>query len=251
MKFSYSAVWADTVALARAHGPLVVAIAAVFFLLPSLGFSYLLPPPETADIRELLRQLIAYAGDNWPWLIARNLVEMIGGLAILKLVFERGITVGGAIAGAMGLILTYFVASFASSFLIFAGLALLVVPGLYLMGRLAPLGPVVAAEKRRNPVDALTRSFALTRERGWAVFGLIFLVMLAAGVLSRVINTVLGSVLILAAGKELGRLLALIVGCATGAAVATLLFLLYAAIYRQLAAAEPSGAAAAAGRAAD
>ena len=36
MKFSYSAVWSDTMRMLRQHGSLLLAVAGVFFLLPGL-----------------------------------------------------------------------------------------------------------------------------------------------------------------------------------------------------------------------
>jgi hypothetical protein len=244
MNFSYSAVWEDMLGLLKANSTIIIALAGVFMLLPALLVAYLLPMPETADISRMWMLMGEYFSANWHWLLLESLVSMIGGIAILLLVLDRGgTTVGGAIAAAVALLPFYFIAALLAGFIIGFGFVLLILPGLYLFGRLAPLGPVVVAERRRNPIDALQRTFAITKGNGWAVLGLVLLIGIAAVIAMFVVNMILGLIFILVAGQELGRLLTMIVEAATGAALGTLLILLYAAIYRAL---SGRGAAAAA-----
>jgi hypothetical protein len=236
MKLSYTAVWDDTVALLRTHAPLVGALAGVFLFLPALFANYFFPQPQVTDPGRYLDVMRNYVGGAWPWLLLARLVQLVGTIAILRLVFgPRGTSVAGAIVTGAMLFPFYFAAFFLANILIFAGFVLLIVPGVYLMGRLAPLAPVVVAENRRNPVRAIGRSFALTAHRGWALVGLILLVAIAAGVSIAVVHALFGILFTLAAGKTLGLLLVQIVDAAAGSAVSTLFILLYAAIYRQLA----------------
>jgi hypothetical protein len=239
MKFSYSAVWDDTVALLRAHAPLIAALAGVFIFLPALLVGHFLPQPEPvagAEAGEMWRLLGEYFTVNWHWLLLQSLVNTIGTIAILILVFARqGTSVGGAISAAVLLLPFYFLASLLSGLAIGIGLLLLIVPGLYLFGRLAPLAPVVVAENRRNPIDAIARTFAVTRGKGWAVLGLVILVVIPGVIAMMVANMIFGFVFRLAAGQELGALLSLIVNSATATALTIVLLLLYAAIYRALA----------------
>jgi hypothetical protein len=182
---------------------------------------------------------------NALWLFLGSLVSMLGTIAILKLLLApRGTSVGGAIAAAVPVLPFYFLAAFLSNLILLLGLVLLVVPGLYLFGRLAPLGPVVVAEKRYNPLDSIARSFALTRGEGWAVLGLVLLVAVAGLVAMMVVDSVLGLLFVLIAGKSLGTFLASIVNAATGAAFSACFAILFAALYRALA---PQGGAAAVG----
>lgn len=251
MKFSYSAVWADTVALLRAHASLLLTVAGVFLFLPTLLVAHFLPQPQGAESFERLTQLwTEYMSANWHWVLLNRIVGMIGSIAILLLLFARGITVGGAIAAALALLPAYFIASLLGSAATAIGFLLLIVPGLYLLGRLGPLNPVVVAEGHKNPIAALTRCWALTKGRGWAVLGLILLVALAAAIAVAVASNLLGIVFVLAAGRDVGALLTLIVATAGNAAMMTLLLVLGAAIYRQLSG-EKSAAPAAAGPAAD
>jgi hypothetical protein len=234
MKFSYSAIWADAVALLKAHASLIATVAGVFLFLPGLLAAYFLPLPVTQDMSRIGEIWVEYVGSNWHWMLLNSLVNMIGSIAILKMIFERNISVGGAIAAALPILPFYFLTSVIGSILIGIGFVLLIVPGLYLLGRLGPLNAVVVAENRRNPIDAITRCLALTKGHGWAVLGLILIVAIAGGIIVTVATSLLGIIFILVAGQDLGGTLVLIVKAAGNAALMTLLLVLGASIYRQL-----------------
>jgi hypothetical protein len=248
MKFSYSAVWADTVALLRSHASLIATVASVFIFLPTLLVAHFLPQPEAVSFDRLGQLWSEYLIANWHWLLISKIVGMIGSIAILLLVFARGITVGGAIAAAVALLPAYFIASLLGSIAVGIGFLLLIVPGLYLLGRLGPLNPVVVAEAQKNPIAAIRRCWTLTEGHGWAILGLILIVAIAAAIVVAVASNLLGILFVLVAGQDVGQLLTLIVATAGNAAMMALLLVLSAAIYRQLsgersAAAAPASAA--------
>ena len=245
MSFSYNAVWEDTLKLLRQHAPLLAAIAGVFLFLPGLLMAVLLPPPVPppgADPGRAVQLWLDYYGTAGPWLTLESLIAMVGTLAMLRLVFARD-TVGGALV--QGLILTpfYFLLSILCGFMIGSGFILLIVPGLYLIGRLAPFSAVLVAENRRNPFDAIKRTFALTKGHGWAILGLVFVVAIVAVIAMGVADTLFGVIFILVAGQELGKLLTAVVASALSAALGTLMVMLYAAIYRALAGTKSAAAA--------
>ena len=243
MRFSYNAVWEDTLGLLRRHLPLLVAIAGVFLFLPALLFAVLLPPPEPhGDPERAFQLVLAYYQAASPWFLAQGLFTMVGTLAMLRLVFARD-TVGGALTNGLMLLPFYFLLSLILVFIIMFGFILLIVPGLYLIGRLAPISVVLVAENRRNPFDAIGRTFALTKDRGWAVFGIVFVVVIVAGIAVSIASTLTGLIFVLAAGQTLGKLLAAVVVSALNAALGVLLTMLYAAIYRALAGTDPVAAA--------
>lgn len=243
MKFSYSEVWADTTRLLRANMAIIAALAGVFMFLPALLIGHFLPQPAAPEIDELMRQMSDYYVANWPWLLLASLVGMVGAISIFLLLLGRqGATVGAIIGAAFPLLPFYFLASFLSNLMLFVGFLAFIVPFIYLLGRLAPVGPVVAAEGRRNPIDAIKRAFELTKGRGWAVVGLIILVIVPGLIVVRVITSLLGIVFILVGGERVGGLLALVVQAAGSAAFAALLVVLYAAIYRRLTASVPATA---------
>lgn len=240
MKFSYNAVWDDTVAMLKANGGLLAALAGVFLFLPSLLLGHLAPQPQGSEAS--LASMLGYIRENLHWALAVRLVNIVGTIAMLILLFARGgVTVGGSIAGSFHFFVAYLVASFLSSLMIGVGLVALLLPGLYLFARLSPLGPVVVVEKRRNPIDAVKRAFELTRGNGWSVLGLLVAVVIAGYIVSFALTAVLGTLFLLALGKDLGGLFVLIVQSAATAALGTVLVVLSAAIYRRLL---PSGSAA-------
>lgn len=236
MTFSYNAVWDDAVKLLRRHAPLLAAIAGVFVFLPALLVNHFLPPPQQGanDIREYGRMVLEYLRDNSLWIVLQSFVAMIGTAAMLRLVFAERSTVGAAIRFGILLLPAYSILIVLANLIVAAGLLLLIVPGLYLWGRLVPAAATMVAENRRNPLDALKRAFALTKGRGWAIIGLYLIVAICGSLLISVIQWLTGILFILAAGQALGMLLTMIVGCALTAALATLLTMLSAAIYRAL-----------------
>jgi hypothetical protein len=172
MNFSYSAVWNDTVALLKSHGSLLLAVAGVFILLPLLMTAYFLPTPTSST--DPIGVLGRYYRENWHWLALASLINSIGSIAIYKLIFSgRGLSVGQAIGGALALLPFFFIATMIVSVAIGVGFAFLVIPGLYLLGRLAITAPTMVAENLRNPFSAMGESWRLTKGRGWAIAGLI------------------------------------------------------------------------------
>lgn len=245
MPLSYSAIWDDLTALLRSHASLIATVAGVFLFLPGLLVAYFLPQPEPVDMGRIGQLWMEYLNANWHWLLLNSLVGMVGSIAILLLIFARDISVGGAIAAAVALLPTYFIASLLSSLAMGVGIFLLIVPGLYLLGRFAPLNAVVAAEAHRNPIAALRRCWALTRGQGWAILGLFLIVALTAAIIVGIATTLLGIVFILVAGQDVGQLLTLIVRTAGNAALIVLLLVLGAALYRRLSEGRSAGAPAA------
>ena len=240
MTFSYNAVWEDTLALLRRHGPLLAAIAGVFLFLPALLFAVFLQPPEpeTRDAQALFQVMTTYWTMAAPWVLAQILVSTIGSIAMLRLVFATNGTVGEALVFALLLLPFYVLLSICSTLIIGIGFILLIVPGIYLIGRIAPAPAVMVAETRRNPIAAIQRSFEITKGRGWHVLGLIFVVGVVGSIVIGTAGTLAGLVFRLAAGLELGKLLTGVVTSALNAAFGTLFVMLYAAIYRALTAPE-------------
>ncbi|MGZ8419732.1 MAG: hypothetical protein ACXWU3_09650 [Allosphingosinicella sp.] len=234
MKLSYSAIWTDVVALLRSHASLIATVAGVFIFLPGLLVAYFLPQPEPASFDRMGLLWAEYLSAHWPWLLLNSLVSMIGAIAILLLIFARDISVGGAIAAAVALLPAYFVAAILSSVAIGFGLVLLIVPGLYLLGRLGPVNAALVAEAHKNPIAAIRRCWALTEGHGWAILGLILIVAVAAAIVVGVAGTLLGIIFVLAAGQDVGQLLVLIVRTAGNSAMVVLLLRRTAALYRRL-----------------
>jgi hypothetical protein len=235
MRISYSGIWEDTVRLIRAHASLAAALAGVFLFLPALLIGHFVPMPEVTDANEIVRVVTEHFRANFHWMIVSAILSAAGTLAILFLVFRGGGTsVGAAIAAAFGLLLPYFLAVVLTGIPIAIGVLLFLVPGLYLMARFLPIGPVMVAEHERNPIAAIRRTWALTKGHGWAILGLFLLVFVAGLVLMSVVGGLIGLVLHLALPEGLAKFMALIVSTASSTALQVVTIFLYAAIYRAL-----------------
>lgn len=243
MKFSISAVWDDTVRMLRTNASLFLAVAGVFLFLPAVISGYLAPPPTGGSEGVTMAQMTEHFRENFLLFFIVQLIGFIGNLALLILALDEGRpTVGGAIRGAFVLLPAYFLASILSFFIVGLGAMAFILPGLYLLGRVAVVGPVVVAERVRNPLAVLKRSFALTRKRGWAIASLILILIVTYLVLNLAIVTVFGSIFLLldrAAGAGgVGELLLLILQGVTGTIFNVVLIVMLASLYRRLAAPE-------------
>lgn len=241
MRLNYNELWAETQALAGAHRTVLIALAGAFFFLPGL-LSASLMPPEPGPGENMLQAVMRNTAENWPGLLLLNVVEMLGTLAMLRLFLKpEGRTVGGAIAVSLPLLPSYFAARFVASLAITIGVLALLVPGIYLVGRLAPLGAAMVAEDRRNPIDALRRAFALTRGNGFRIAGIFVILYVLAWLIGAIVTAAIGAVAILALGREPGVLLAQAGGAVVAAAAGVLMTALAAIVYRRLAGAQASG----------
>lgn len=273
MTLSYSAVWDDTMRLLRDNGRLLAAVAGVFFFLPDVASAIYLKPPEPQSENPAV--IFAAMQTFWiaaaPWLALQFLIAMIGSAAMTRLVLAPGTTVGAALAFGVRLLPFYVLLTLAVAvlamvaclpiILVIGGigaavgpgpalalvgliaLVVLLVPMLYLSGRIIPSLPVMVAEGLRNPVTVLIRAFALTKGKGWAVLGLFIVVILVGAIVTGVATALISIVFFLTAGREVGALIAAVVSSVLSAGFATLLVMLYAALYRALA---PSASVAAA-----
>ncbi|WP_395614124.1 hypothetical protein [Allosphingosinicella sp.] len=241
-KFTQNAVWADTLRLTRTHWAALIAIAGVFNFLPTLLVNHFYPmpdPPADADVQTYVQLILDYYRQNALPVVLQSFVVMIGSAAMLRLAFARGGTVGGALLYAIVLLPAFSILILLTNLAVGFGFMLLIVPGLYLWGRLLPAAPAMVAEEWRNPIEALKRGWGLSAGHAWSIVGLYLLVAIAAGILMLAISLVTGIAFKAAAGQELGTLLGMIVLCAMQAVAAALFNMLTAAIYRALAPPRP------------
>ncbi len=257
MTFSYSAVWDETVRTLRAHSTLLIAVAGVFLFLPPLIASYVAPPPQEQGSAAIMD----YYSENFGIILIAQLIAFVGNLVLLTLVLDdRHPTVAGSIRTALAMLPAYLLVTIVSAVMLFAGAVLatlplyllapvlpgvmlaigfflLLLPLFHLMGRLVAAGPILVAEGRRNPFDIIRRSFEISRGNGWAVVGLILLVVVAFLILMLAVTLVFGSIQLIvdrSTGGSVGAFLLLILNSAIGAAFNTVLMVLFASIYQRL-----------------
>ena len=238
MNFSYDRVWADVVAMVRANGTLLATLAGAFMFLPSFAlwlFSPMPEPPTGGDGSEGLRFLTDYYRSNWPGLLLVSIISTFGQAAILSLLLDHNRpTVGEALTKAGRLFPMYFLLGIITSFAMGIGFLLLFVPGIYLLGRLVVAGPVMIGENAGNPVEAIKRGWDATAGLGWRIAGLVLLIGIVGWIGFSAATSVLGVAAGLVLPSEASAVVKAAADALGGAALALLIAVLSAAIYRQL-----------------
>ncbi|HYJ31162.1 MAG TPA: YciC family protein [Allosphingosinicella sp.] len=236
MRLDYAGLWNEALGLIRRNRAVVIALAGAMFFLPNLLVGYLAPLEPRAPGISFLEAMIAHVREHWPMILAGGLIEMLGMLTLLRLFLKAdGRTVGATIVASLALLPTMFASGFLTNMAVLAGLVLLIVPGIYLLGRLGLVPAAIVAENRRNPIDAIRRSVALTRSRGFAIAWVFVALFVLAAIADMAVSGSLGSVAILLAGRDLGLLIAEAAGAIVWAAASVLQAALATGLYQRLA----------------
>jgi hypothetical protein len=236
--FDYSLIWNDALSLFRTHREAIIPIAALFLFIPGWIAGLFAGQPDLEGLvtpAEMVAEFQRYYLANWPVLLTTRLVGMFGAIAIYVLLLRKDVpTVGGALALAITLFPIFFLTSLFGNFVVFGGLMLLLIPGLYLAGRLVTLGAVAVAERDRGVAEIIMRAWDMTRGKGWAAFFLTLIVTLVAGLIIMVVGLLVGILCRLVVGPAGLPFVETGVDAVMGAMVGTLMLALAAAIYRQL-----------------
>ncbi len=237
-KFDMGAAWDDAVQLLRSHSGLTGTIAAVFLFLPALAVAWFGPVPIEPPSGATVDQIMATFRENIRQMVPGSLIVALftiaGTLAILRLWLSRaGTSVGEALSFALTLFPTLVVAHLLAGIMLALGFILLIVPGLYLVGRLALIAPAVADRRIRNPMAAIGESWRLTQGNAWSIFFFLFLVALVFGIASVILGSLVG--LVGGTGAGIGRILSGLVEAGFGAVASFVSIAVSAAAYRQLA----------------
>ena len=238
-RFDMGNAWVQTVAMLKGNREILVVIAGFFFFVPSLLWSLMAgepPQPEQgADITKIAQQLSDYLRPAAPWIFLASLASIVGSLAIWRLMLARGGTsVGGALSVALVLFFSYFVASLLVGVITFIGFLALIVPGFYLSSRFSLTGPHMAATEAKNPIEAMSASWSMTKGSGWWILLYIIIVALVGWIVITITGTVFGGLFALTLPEGLANTLSKIVEALFNAALSTVMIVSYAAIYRQL-----------------
>ncbi|MBW4329820.1 hypothetical protein KY084_02885 [Stakelama sp. CBK3Z-3] len=175
MKMDIAAIFADAGALWRARRDLILRIAPPFLFLPPFAGALLSPEPAQVQVDAAADPAAAQAAmidvlvSAIPVYLITLAIGAIGTAALYRLLLRPDATVGQTLRIALPRAFFLFLAMLAVQFGFFIGLILLIVPGVYFYGRSFVTGPVLIAENVNNPVEAITRSFALTRGNGWTL----------------------------------------------------------------------------------
>lgn len=237
-KLDYNATWADAVALLKGHREAVVAIAGFFLFAVTWGFAFLVPGPslEGAEtVTAMVAVLRTHFAANWMTIIPVTLVSSYGGFVIYVLLTDHNLAkVGDALTNALSRFLPYFIASMLLGWLKVAGLAVFLVPGLYLVGRFLVLPAVMAANTQMGIISSIKETWAVTAGAGWATFFLLLVVALLTWLISIVASLLIGILCVLAAGPSGIPIVETGFDALFSTVQSVILIALIVAIYRQL-----------------
>lgn len=260
MKLDMGAAWSSATGMLSANKDVVLVVAGVFFFLPYLALTLLVPQAAQAaqgqaDPEAVMAMLAdVYASHWWAFLLV-SVAQGIGMLALLALLTDRRRpTVGEALGlGAKGF-LPYLgsqllvglcfgvgigvpvVAAAASGIgtltLVLGALA--AVAGIYLFVKFSLIAQVIAIDGILNPLKVLPRSWRLTKGNSLRLFAFYFLIFIALGIAVLLITMVFGVVFALLGGQMevLGNG---IVGSVMNTVFVVIYLAVLAAVHRQLA----------------
>lgn len=169
---SVAAVLRDAWAIFRRDREVLLAVAAPFFFLPVFALSLLLPPPprsqasggDSAAALAYLQTLGEWLRANGGWYLGGYAVACIGAASLYALYLdpERG-DVAAALRRSVAILPRYLLAMLVIALPVGAGIRLLVIPGLYVLGRVMLTGPALLSERPLGAVAAIQRSLWLSR----------------------------------------------------------------------------------------
>ncbi len=273
LKLDTGKAWTDAVGLISNNRDAVLAVAGLFFFLPSFAFYLLLPeamvpqeapPPDSADFGVLMEAMQAQMAEqlaNYWWVtLIITFAQWFGLLALMALLTDRGRpTVGDAMGvGGRGLI-PYLIAQILLVLGISIGLGvplgilaavgggilgavliLIAIPlMIYVFVKFTLVPAVIAIEQEMNPIAAIKRSWKLTKGNSLRLFFFLFLLTLAAMVISILVVLVF-DVIFAAMGATVQQIGGGFIESLVSASVAVVLLGAIAAVHRQLAG--PDGA---------
>jgi len=233
MTINVRGVLADAWGLWKRDRDLLLGVLGLFVFLPQFAVLLLVPlPPDfpgLADEKALLAWFAAY--QLWSsafsgWILGATLVAAFGLLVTMTLYLARGRPdTGSAMVSALSLSPRYLLAIILVAIPVQFGL-LLILPGLYVQGRLMLVEASLVAERPLGVFGAFSRSIALTRGLGLPLMGLACITLLTGAILSMpfevlgkaldgapMANPVMGALLdsAAAAGMAIGKLVAVLI----------------------------------------
>jgi hypothetical protein len=194
MKLSFSTAFGDAVTTWRRDSAVLLPLAGLTMFLPQYAVLLLVPPlasalpdltattkdgqPDPAAVQAAADAVSAWLSQYGGWYVLAPLFGLFGALAVMTLYLAPGRpTLGAALGRAAVLFLRYLLASiligFAALSILLPGamahllLAVLMPPAFYVLGRTMLAGPAIVADAPLGAINAIQRSWALTRGHGW------------------------------------------------------------------------------------
>jgi hypothetical protein len=178
--FTAGGVVAGAFAIVRDHFAVLVGTALLVFAVDAVATAFL------QDVLALIAAVVSVVLTTfYQGMVVRLVADVQDG--------RRDSSVGELLSSVAPVVVPLFVVSLLAGIGIVIGFLLLIVPGLFLMTIWAVVAPVTVLE-RPGIFAAFGRSREIVRGHGWAVLGalvLVFLIVLAAGIVAGVIGVLL------------------------------------------------------------
>jgi len=180
MTFDVAAVFADAWQMWKRDRELLLAVAGLFLFLPEFASKLLIPEaPELVgfgrDEAAFKSWFVTYQAwlSNYSWtMIVLSLALLFGTLLIFTLYLDtRRPNVRVGLINSLTLLPRYILAVLLVSLPVDIGLILLVLPGIYVLGRLMLTTPSLVVDRSRGVLAALGRSVKLSRGHGMILAG--------------------------------------------------------------------------------
>lgn len=235
---------ADVWALLRRDRAVLVPLAGLFLFVPTLAMLLFVASPPVppgaggsdADSELFLASYRAWISGNAGYFIAASIWSAFGGLAITGFYLDRGsATVADVLMRALALLPRYLLAAVLVLVPAAIGLLMLVVPGLYVLGRLLLVGPVLVAEQPVSAIGAVTRALKLSHRRGLVLAGIVTIAFVAQQMLPAPLLAIDGALQRMNAANPVVIVVVDAMAAALTTAVALALLLFRIALYRRLA----------------
>lgn len=261
MQFDMNRAWREASAMVKANSQVLGVMAGVFFFLPSLAMAIFAPLPENmgemGNEQQAFAVLAAYYTEALPWLLGTAIAQAVGVLALLALLTDRSRpTVGealksglislfpyiasqmlvGVICGILALLVAGLGAATGLVAIAVVLLPVVLVGAIYVMVKTSLVAPVIVIEGARNPINALQRSWKLTKGNSLRLFFFYFLILIAFLVVSIAFSAIIGIVAGLAiSDAEILLLVNGIIGGIVGAVMVVFFAAIIASVHRQFA----------------
>ena len=266
MKLDLNAAWDQAVRLIGANREVLLVLGGVFFFLPYVLFSLLVPVPDFATIagpqgqnpNALMAAMNGFMADYWWAGLLFSLVLAAGAIAVMAVVGDPARpTVGTAMARGGKFLPTSFASqvltSFATSLVLFVAALLGALTGsqavaatlsifalpviIWLMTRWSLSGAVIAIERIANPIAALRRSWRLTDNNSVRLLAFYVLLFAAFFVVWQVVGLVI-SLIVALLSADLARMLEALLSGLLFTVLILIGYAVLASVHRQFARAE-------------
>jgi len=193
MRLDLAGVLRDAWAMAKRDRDVLIGVGGVLILVPQIAQAMFVtaPPPlpesgsDSAALQAWIEAATVWSRQNDVLLLALALVSLFGAVVLFLLYADRERpAVGSALSTGIAFLPRYVLLALSVTLPVNIGTLLLLLPGLYLKGRLLPIGPLFVAERPLGVFAAWRRSFALTRGHGLALMALACVPLLAGDLLA-------------------------------------------------------------------